>query len=281
MSRYGLGVDVGSDTATAAVCARDGRIPDGRAHPGWRASPFEELLRGLPVQQALTRVGDPTPLYGGRTPRSAVEVLADAMARVVRGVATAEGEAPACDRRRRPAVLGGAPAGRSGRRPGRPTRGALHAHVECRRRDAAFPGGVRNPRFGAVAVYDLGAGTVDTAVVRATADGSARARRRPARAVPWGGRDVDDAVLEHVRAMAGVPDAPPTPSGRARPDCPPDRLRGRKEQLSTELSVRVPVDGPPARESVRLVRADLDELIAAVGRRVGGRRPQRRSPTPA
>jgi actin-like ATPase involved in cell morphogenesis len=261
MNRYALGIDIGAHTVTAALCGVVDGAPDGRAHPV-DGVPFEHLFRELPVSQALTRVGDPTPLYGGPSPRPAVEVLADAIARVVHGVATAEGESPAHvavvvppswgEHRR--GELAAALAGVIGEC-------TLTSSAVAATRHSRAVSGASGP--GTVAVYDLGATTVDVSVVRATEEGTLEHAAVPPAPYPWGGRDVDDAVLEHVRAAAGLPDAPPTPAGRARSTALRAACVTAKEQLSTEPSVRVPVDGSVSGESVRLVRSDLDELIAA------------------
>jgi molecular chaperone DnaK len=263
VSRYALGIDVGARTVTAAVCRfeADDRPTEARPLDGDDIG-LDGLIGGLPVQQALTRVGDPTPLYGGPEPRSAAQVLADVVVHVQRGAESADGAAPART------VLAVPPSWGEHRRA--ELAAALTAAVgeECTLASSAVAA-ARHHRAvsgstgtGTVAVYDLGAGTVDIAVIRATADGTLEHAAAPPAPCPWGGRDVDDAVLQHVRAAVGLPDVPTTPGERVRATALRNACVTAKERLSTEPAVRVDVDLPASRESVRLVRADLDELIA-------------------
>jgi Hsp70 protein len=103
-----------------------------------------------------------------------------------------------------------------------------------------------------VAVYDLGAGSLDTAVVGPGGDRLLEHLAVPPARLPWGGRDVDDVVLAHVLDCLGAPDGD---AGALRAAC-----RAAKEALSTATVVSVDagrVDGP-----VRLTREELDEVLA-------------------
>jgi molecular chaperone DnaK len=261
--RYALGIDVGTRTVTAAVCRIEADDRPGEARPlDGDDIGLDGLLGGLPIQQALTRVGDPIPLYGGPEPRSAAQVLADLVVRVQRGAESADGAAPART------VLAVPPSWGEHRRAELAAALTAAVGVECTLASSAVAA-ARHHRAvsgstgaGTVAVYDLGAGTVDIAVIRATVDGTLEHAAAPPAPCPWGGRDVDDAVLQHVRAAVGLPDVPTTPGERVRATALRNACVTAKERLSTEPAVRVEVDLPTSRESVRLVRADLDELIA-------------------
>jgi actin-like ATPase involved in cell morphogenesis len=258
MSRYGLGIDVGAGTVTAAVCPIDDAEPGatGRA-----------LIRDrgrcrssdIPLRVALPRVGDPTPIYGGPMPPTGAEVVAAAVAGV---------QAEATDLR------DGAPDWTVVTVPpswGEHRRAALSAALteavgeHCTLASSAVAAARRHRTdapAGTVAVYDLGASTVDTAVVRTAADGTLEHAAVPREASRWGGRDIDDAVLEHVRLAVGLPEVPDRRGARHRQIGLRDACTSAKERLSTQLAARVDVDVPGAVGTVRLVRADLDELIA-------------------
>ena len=122
-----------------------------------------------------------------------------------------------------------------------------------------------------IAVYDLGGGTFDAAVVRkgdAASAGSGPAGfgllGRPEGLERLGGIDFDDVVFEHVRA--GLPDAfenldDTDPSvlsavARIRRDC-----TEAKEALSSDTEVSIPVLLPASRGSVRLHRSEFEQLI--------------------
>jgi molecular chaperone DnaK (HSP70) len=114
-----------------------------------------------------------------------------------------------------------------------------------------------------VAVYDLGDGTFDAAVLVGTGDGR-RLVGEPTGIEQLGGCDFDDAVLAHVAEQ--TVDA----AGRLDPDDPAvtralARLRqacvAAKEALSRETEVAIPVALPGLRTEVRLTRAEFERLI--------------------
>jgi actin-like ATPase involved in cell morphogenesis len=258
MGPYGLGIDVGTGTVTAAVCiAGDGPTPA-------EALPLPEALSGgtvpgnLPLRLVLARVGDPTPLYGGPEPRTGAAALAALVAGVRRAAQAARGEPPAWT------VVAVPPSWGEHRRAELSVALTAELGEECTLVSSAVAA-VRHHRSGAagaVAVYDLGAGSVDTAVVRVSSEGALEHAAVPPAPRPWGGRDIDDAVVQHVCSAVGLTDTIRTPRERARLTALRSACVEAKERLSTELAVRVDVDLPGSRESVRLVRADLDELIA-------------------
>jgi hypothetical protein len=110
-----------------------------------------------------------------------------------------------------------------------------------------------------VAVYDLGAGTLDTAVVGPGADGGLDHLAAPPRPVEWGGRDVDDALLGHVLRSADGSEAPAGPdTARTRNLALRTGTVAAKEALSTETATALETDpGAP----LRVTREELDELI--------------------
>jgi len=118
-----------------------------------------------------------------------------------------------------------------------------------------------------VAVYDLGGGTFDAAVLEMGAGGGFCLRGRPEGVERLGGVDVDAAVIHHVLRALGPaaaaldPEHPPTRVGmaRLRADCV-----AAKEALSSETSVTIPVTLPGITDEVLLRRTELEELVAPV-----------------
>ncbi|GAB3353391.1 Hsp70 family protein [Modestobacter lapidis] len=275
---YGLGIDVGDSTVVAAVC----RLEDGPQGPPelLRLGPAGPVgsaavaldagrLSVLPppgsgpggelVEHVLQRVGSPTPLTGaGRAVSPAAAVAA--IAARAHEVATRREGRPATwtvltvppswgDHRRDvlAAALRSAGLTRSS-----VVSGAV-AVVRARIAAGALSAG------STVAVYDLGAGFLDTAVLRTTPDGVVEQLTAPPAPLAWGGRDLDDAVVGHVVASLPGGTAPTDLGERAalRHACV-----AAKEALSTDTDVRVDlqVDGVP--HAVRVVREDVEDLVA-------------------
>ncbi|TCK20865.1 Hsp70 family protein [Pseudonocardia endophytica] len=119
-----------------------------------------------------------------------------------------------------------------------------------------------------IAVYDLGGGTFDSAVVRKDAPGSGTGGftllGRPEGLEFLGGVDFDEVVFEHVRAgagdaFAGLDESDPAvwaAVARLRREC-----REAKEGLSSDTEVSVPVWLGGAQTVVRLHRSEFEELI--------------------
>jgi len=115
-----------------------------------------------------------------------------------------------------------------------------------------------------VAVYDLGGGTFDAAVLRKDVDGGFTILGSPEGIERLGGIDVDAALF--ARVTAAVADAyealdPDDPQAlgavaRLRSDC-----TQAKEGLSLDNEVRVPVLLPTIQTEVRITRAELEEMI--------------------
>ena len=114
-----------------------------------------------------------------------------------------------------------------------------------------------------VAVYDLGGGTFDAAVVRKLEHG-VEVLGEPEGIERLGGIDFDEAVFAHVRASLGDalsqldPNDPVALSAMAR-------LRQEcveaKEALSSDSEVSIPVVLPTIATEVRLTRAEFERMI--------------------
>ncbi|MGH8920719.1 MAG: Hsp70 family protein, partial [Actinomycetes bacterium] len=115
-----------------------------------------------------------------------------------------------------------------------------------------------------IAVYDLGGGTFDAAVVRKTGAGSFTLMGSADGIEQLGGADFDEAVFTHVQASLGdqlggldVED-PNVLSGlaRLRREC-----TEAKEALSSDTEVSISVLLPGVNAQVRLVRSEFEEML--------------------
>jgi hypothetical protein len=115
-----------------------------------------------------------------------------------------------------------------------------------------------------VAIYDLGGGTFDAAVLHRTSQGF-DILGRPEGIEHLGGIDFDAAILAHVnRSVDGALEAldPEDPMAlaalsRLRRDCVE-----AKEALSSDTEVRIPVAIEAVHRTVRLTRSEFEEMIA-------------------
>jgi len=286
---YALGIDLGT-TYTAAALAREGRAEV--VALGYRATSVptvvfltEEgnfLVGEAAERRAATqpdrvarefkrRVGDSTPLLLGGSPIAVDRCLAEMLEWVVSTVAETEGEPPAAVTVTHPANWGAFKQD--------VLREALRLADLPRSRTLAEPIAAatwyaqaqRLAPGQTVAVYDLGGGTFDAAVLRRTDDGRFETLGRTEGIDRLGGIDIDQAVLAHVlRALDHSPpgrDQDPEPES----DDPATviamaQLREAcveaKEALSSETSVTIPVWLPGLHHQVLLRRTELEERVA-------------------
>ena len=129
---------------------------------------------------------------------------------------------------------------------------------------ASFPGQQLGPGQ-ALAVYDLGAGTFDVAIVAATQNGFVVLAE--AGLPDLGGLDVDQALLEHVGRQVSIRD-PSRWQRILRPESTADRrarramaedVKAAKEALSRHPQTEVPL--PEPFEDVLVTRIELEALI--------------------
>ncbi|TRW44691.1 Hsp70 family protein [Georgenia yuyongxinii] len=117
-----------------------------------------------------------------------------------------------------------------------------------------------------IAVYDLGGGTFDVAILRKAETDTFDVLGRPEGIERLGGADFDEAVFRHVTAGLGegftsLDRADPgvlVALSRMRREC-----TEAKEALSSDSETVVPVLLPGMQTQVRLVRSEFEELIAA------------------
>ena len=278
---YYLGVDVGT-TYTAAAVWRDGRVEV--ANLGNRASVVPsvvcvrdggEVLVGEAAERRATtdpqgvarefkrRLGDPTPIIIGGTSYTAEELTASLLRWVVAKVGEAEGGLPIGIAVSHPANWGDYKKDLLGQAVTRaelvnvstvtePEAAAIHYATQER----VEPGAV-------IAVYDLGGGTFDVALLRKTATGW-DILGEPQGIERLGGIDFDEAGFRHVVASAG------NPLDDLDPDDPTAlaavaRLRQEcieaKEALSADTDVVIPVLLPGHQAEVRLTRSEFEQMV--------------------
>jgi actin-like ATPase involved in cell morphogenesis len=290
---YQLGIDIGTTYTAAAVCrssdhrwvepetvtlgTRSATIPsvlfiapDGSVVVGEAAERRALTDPGRVVREFKRRIGDPTPIVVGGQAWAPEDLSARLVRWVVDRVAEREGGAAACIALTHPASWGShkkellvnalAAQGLTVSFLAEPQAAALHYATEER----VAPGST-------IAVYDLGGGTFDAAVVR-KADRSDAAfggvgfglLGRPEGLDRLGGVDFDEVVFDHVRdglpaAFADLDDTDPrvlSAVARVRREC-----TEAKEALSADTDVSIPVLLPAASGSVRLHRSEFEGLI--------------------
>jgi len=280
---YRLGIDLGT-TYSAAALERSGRaeiVPLGDHAPqvpsvllfredGSFLVGDSAVRRGVAEPGRLARefkrrLGDQTGVILGGTPFSPQALIARLLRWVVDAVAERQGEPPDKVVVTHPANWG----------PYR--RELLHQAVRladvgpaetCTEPVAAaihFASTERVEAGDVVAVYDLGGGTFDAAVLRKTASGF-ELLGAPEGIEQLGGVDFDEAVFAHVVRALGEsvteldPDDPAVVAAlvRMRREC-----TDAKEALSTDTEVTIPVTLPTIQTSVRLTRAELEDMLRA------------------
>ena len=278
---YSLGIDLGT-TFTAAAVALDGRtevvslgnhaatIPsvvflrdDGDVIVGDVAQRRGQQEPDRFAREFKRRFGDSTPIMLGHTPYSAERLMAAVLQQVAGQVAERYGGPPDSVAIAHPAnwgpykieLLGQAVqlAGLTGARfVTEPEAAAVH-----------FAAGERLDPGDLVAVYDLGGGTFDAAVLRRV-PGGFETLGEPQGIERLGGIDFDEAVLSHVRSTVGDALAQLDPADQAA-RAAIMRLRGEcvaaKEALSGDSETSIPVMLPGLQTEVRITRAELEDAI--------------------
>ncbi|MEV0128446.1 Hsp70 family protein [Dactylosporangium sp. NPDC050688] len=279
-----MGIDLGTSFAAAAVAHAGGLD---MVHLGGQAvvvpavafldaggtlrtgEPADRLGLDAPDRTAREfkrRLGDPTPLVLGGVPHSPTALMAAMLRDVLAGVRKDQhDEPPQQIVLTHPAVWGpyrreqfaAIPdlAGLSGAAVRLMTEPVAAATYYC----SAHP----LPPDGLLAVYDLGGGTFDSAVVRngtheleivGTPEG-----------IEWlGGADFDQAVLDHVdRALGGAVSRldPADPGTSAILAALQRQCMLAKEALSTRELSSITVQLPGAVQQVELARADFERMI--------------------
>ncbi len=277
---YGLGVDLGT-TFTSAAVSIGGRVEavnlgtrtavlptvvfareNDEVLVGDSAETRGVLEPGRVAREFKRRLGDTTPLILGGVAYSAEVLMGFVLQHVLSVVTERMGAAP-------DAVVVTHPATYTNYRLDLLRDAVARAgitNVELMAEPAAaalhYASLGRVPEGAAIAVYDLGGGTFDAAVLRRTGDtfemlGEAKGLER------LGGIDFDAAVLEHVDSRLGdqlgdVPDDPASRAGLARLR---SDSRHAKEMLSADTETTIPVIVPGVVGNVTLTRRELESVL--------------------
>jgi molecular chaperone DnaK len=278
---YHVGIDLGT-TYTAAAVHRDGRVEIVTLGDRAAAIPSVVLLREdstiltgeAAARRALTepgrvarefkrRVGDSTPVLLAGSPFSAEQLMANLLRAVLEQTAAEQG-GPAD----RVAITHPANWGpykidlltQAVRLADLPSADLL---TEPQAAAIYYASSQRVEPGETVAVYDLGGGTFDAAVLRRT-DGGFEIIGEPEGIERLGGIDFDEAVFAHVRAALGDAFAQLDPAdpvaltavARLREDCV-----AAKEALSSDTDAAIPVLLPTVQTEIRLRRAEFEDMI--------------------
>ena len=278
---YYLGVDLGT-TYTAAAVFENGSArvlelgnrtptipsvvyltPEGTVLTGEAANRRAATDPTRVAREFKRRIGDTTPLLLGGTPYSADALSAMLLRWTHDHVTERQGEPPAGIAVTYPANWG--PFKRD--LLDQAIRQAdLDAVTTITEPEAAVIDYASNERVDAgaiVAVYDLGGGTFDAAVVRKL-DHGVEVLGEPEGIERLGGIDFDEAVFAHVRASLGdalsqLDQNDPvalSAMARLRQECVE-----AKEALSSDSEVSIPVVLPSIATEVRLTRAEFERMI--------------------
>ncbi|WP_085910887.1 Hsp70 family protein [Pseudonocardia autotrophica] len=258
------------DIPSVVHCAPDGALLFGDAAERRALTEPDRVAR-----EFKRRIGDPTPIPLGEHAFTAEQLSALLAAHIVDIVSRIEGGPPDRIAVAHPASWGGhkrelfagalAERGLAVTFLSEPQSAALHYAANER-----VEGGAT------VAVYDLGGGTFDAAVVRKETAGTTDTGGtviggtlftllgRPEGVEQLGGADFDQAVVDHVReavpqAFEALDEADPdswSQMARLRRDC-----REAKEALSADTEVSIPVWLGEVRTTVRLHRSDFEERV--------------------
>jgi molecular chaperone DnaK len=280
--QYGLGIDLGT-TQTAAAVRVDGRIeivrlggrraeipslvfvrPDGGLLIGEAAERRGQAEPGRLAREFKRRIGDPVPILAGGVPFSAHALTAKLLRHVLDEVVKLQDGPPAVLTVTHPANWGPYKREQLDQALRLADTGPVLLRTEP---EAAALQHATARRIGpgeTVAVYDLGGGTFDAAVLRREGEGF-QLLGEPEGIEQLGGADFDEAVFGHVLAVLGSrvegldPNEPEvvTALARLRRDCVE-----AKEALSFDTEVMIPVALPGVHTRVRLNRSELESMIA-------------------
>ncbi|WP_433289031.1 Hsp70 family protein [Pseudonocardia sp. CA-142604] len=281
---YLLGIDVGT-TRTAAAIGRSGARPSDTeiVNLGDRSSAVPSVLyigddgavivgeaaerRAVSspdhvVREFKRRIGDPTPILVAGRPWAPEELSARLVRWVVDRAAQREGGPAMRVAVAHPASWGAHKKDRLGAAVAaqgvpitfiaEPQAAALH-----------YAAGERVEPGSTIAVYDLGGGTFDAAVVHKD-DHGFTLLGRPEGIERLGGIDFDEVVFEHVRqglpeAFDGLDETDPavlSAVAAVRREC-----TEAKEALSSDTEVSIQVMTPAGQGSVRLHRSEFEAMI--------------------
>ena len=278
---YSLGIDLGT-SYTAAATSRNGRVEIANLGNQSATIPSVVLLkedhtiltgdaasrRGVTepdrvAREFKRRVGDTTPIFLGGAPQSAEALMARLLRWVADEVATREGgpadQLAICH----PANWGQYKKDLLAQAVRMAELGSATFLTEPEAAAIHYASNQRIEPGQIVAVYDLGGGTFDAAVLRRTDDGF-EILGEPEGIERLGGIDFDAAVFAHVaRSLGGkieeLDENDPTAIkavARLRSECVE-----AKEALSSDTDVSIAVLLPNIQTDVRLTRSEFEAMI--------------------
>ena len=283
---YQLGIDLGTTYTAASICRGTERSPAGAdvvtlgarsatvASVMYLADDGSVLVGEAAERRALTdpdrvvrefkrRIGDEIPLMIGGRPYQAHELGARMIRWVVDLVSEREGGPPRRIAVTHPASWGAHKKDLLGRAL-RDVGLTVTFLAEPQAAAVSYASAERVDPASTVAVYDLGGGTFDAAVVRKNNNGTFELLGQPEGIDRLGGVDFDEVVFGHVRDSLGGqldnldPEDPDVLSAvaRLRRECVE-----AKEALSSDTEATIPVLLPELRTQTRLVRAEFEAMI--------------------
>ena len=278
---YVLGIDLGT-TFSAAATARDGVVEMFTLGNRTAAIPSlvflledESLLVGEAAERRgfddparlarefKRRVGDETPIMLARTAYSAERLMATVLRRIVDEVTKQEGGPPDHVAIAHPANWGSykidlirQAADLAGLRNATLVTEPFAAAVHYASTERTAPGDV-------IAVYDLGGGTFDAAILRKTETGFEQLGE-PQGIERLGGIDFDESVFQYVRDQLGdalgstdtKDPAVRSALARLKQECV-----AAKEDLSTAADTNIQVTMPSLHTQLRLTRPEFEQMI--------------------
>jgi molecular chaperone DnaK len=279
--RYHLGVDLGT-TYTAAAVRRDGvvsvlglgnramQIPstvylqsDGSFLVGEAAEARAGVEPDRIAREFKRRIGDPVPIIVGGAPFSAEQLTARLLSSVVAVATEREGERPESVTVSYPANWGTYKTDLLRQTFSLADLNGVRTCTEPEAAAITYATRHRVQQGTCVAVYDLGGGTFDAAVLRDTGDAFTLVGE-PEGIEHLGGVDFDEAVFQHVLRTVGPQLAsvdgqdPAVLRGleRLRRDCV-----AAKESLSTDTEAVIAVNVGHVDTVVRMTRSEFEDLI--------------------
>jgi actin-like ATPase involved in cell morphogenesis len=284
---YVLAIDVGTSFTAAAIAKNDQgaqSVPE-TLHLGLRGTSVPSVVyypeegpilvgeaaerRGLDdpgrvVREFKRRIGDSVPLAVGTLSLQAEDIFATMANWVVDRAAEREGAPPSEIVLSHPAAWGGHRT--SSVLAALAARG-LHNVTLISEPEAAalhYASQVRVDDGSTIAVYDLGGGTFDTAILRKDGGGSFEFLGNPEGIEGLGGADFDAAVLRHVAEHTGEALAaldPEEPGALAALARLKRECVEAKEALSADSEASISVFLPGTQQQVRLVRSEFEAMI--------------------
>ncbi len=289
---YWLGIDLGTTYTAAALCRHTGDELETHVVPlGSRSAAVPSVLflaedgslvvgegaqrRALTdpdrvVREFKRRIGDEIPLLVGGVSRHAHELAAVLVHWVWQRVTEREGELPegvalTCPASWGPYKISLFEQAVQATRIGEMTRlGSAELLSEPQAAAISYASGERVEVGAHLAVYDLGGGTFDAAVVRKDSPTAFTVLGRPEGIDGLGGVTFDEMLFDHVCAAAGVLLTQIDPND---PDIVPEVARLRrecteaKEALSVDTDTTIAVSLGGVRQRVRVTRAEFEEMI--------------------